>query len=376
MPKRSTGKIRILLFPTSTFYVDSRGCSLPKLCARLNKVQKIFDFIIFTRESACEPIKKHDSHDSYDNSGLRLKHRLELQYKNTLKEQHDTGVENATLDTYFVGLDVFEQIKECYWFIAGKELKNDELAVSIGSEVVVPDVVDNKFFCDAAMDSYSSLGDAFGETAENYDEKSSYDNNNDQRRFGNIAAICLLRCNLLFPEQKSDSGKYSRAIVARYIILNLCHFMTAELFAKALIREHPGRCVADTSWSGLEGERSGYSNARVCKECTELADEYGVANKFKQYTSKEVLGVIQKLCREAEEISKKSQKSYEKLIEYSLIVGGVGLTTALAAGYDTNKDTIGEYLNGHLYMVIAAGMFFAVGMIIEIMALLTDRRLP
>jgi hypothetical protein len=108
--------------------------------------------------------------------------------------------------------------------------KNDDLAIAIGSDVYVPDIPDNAFDSNAASDSYSCLGS--GVTINEID-------NNKDKPFQNIAIISLAMLGLVFPEawDKDRDIHSRRAIISRYIVTNIAHFLGGRIFARDLDRD-------------------------------------------------------------------------------------------------------------------------------------------
>jgi hypothetical protein len=132
LSEASAERIRVILFPTSTYHAYGRGCNLPKLCRLLNKSQEAFIFGVESRIPST-------ADRTYRQSGIRLRHKITLQNKKTLPGKA-ADVAQATLNSYFADLDVFEQIKESHWYVMGRALSDKEFAIAIGSEVVVPDI--------------------------------------------------------------------------------------------------------------------------------------------------------------------------------------------------------------------------------------------
>jgi hypothetical protein len=180
----------------------------------------------------------------------------------------------------------------------------------------------------------------------------------------------------LFPETNLGR-KESRGIVARYITLNICAELAERVFSRTLGHEHMARCVMEDSWSGLDAERASYSEACICQECHELAENYGTANRYGDKSVEQLISAINKMCQCAETIYKDSRKSYRNIIEVFLVVLGAGLATNLVAGYDAQTQTdVTTYINNHYYQVIGAVVFCLVGVVFGIRSILKNMFLP
>lgn len=100
LSETSAEHIRVILFPTSTYHAYSRGCNLSKLWRLLNKSQDIFIFSVEFRIPS--PADR-----TYRQSGIRLRHKITLHLPGKAAD-----VTQATLNSYFIDLDVFDQVKD------------------------------------------------------------------------------------------------------------------------------------------------------------------------------------------------------------------------------------------------------------------------
>ena len=132
----------------------------------------------------------------------------------------------------------------------------------------------------------------------------------------------------------------------------------------------------EDNWSGLDAERASYSEACICQECHELAENYGTANRYGDISVEQLINAINKMCRRAKTIYQDSRKSYRNIIEIFLIVLGAGLATNLVAGYDAAQTDVTSYINNHYYQVIGAVVFCLVGVVFGIRSILKEMFLP
>jgi hypothetical protein len=278
-------------------------------------------------------------------------------------------VEREAINSYIVDFDAFAQIKRFLERNASNGLKDDDLAIAISSDVYVPDIPDNAFDSDAASDSYSCLGS--GVTVNDTD-------NNKDKQFHNIAIISLARVGLIFPEawDKDRDVHARRAIISRYIITNIAHFLAGRIFSQDLDRDHQALCVAESNWMG--GEKASYQARGLCELCKERVKQIGIADKFNEKSNwseftkgiDDVTGVADRIDKMVEERGR-----YKYFIQLAAVVAAAGLVANLLAGY-SRESTILEYTLNHYPAVLLAILCALTAALLRIRIWYRNKRIP
>jgi hypothetical protein len=202
------------------------------------------------------------------------------------------------VDRYISDLDALRQVDifiRGYLRNCSPPFSDGDMAIVIGSQIYIPDTEEEKIYGIPELDSYSCLGNLVSLKDED---------NNNPKEFHNIGLISLTRASILFPDiwdpvpkvwllEFLESRKLkARAKIARYIILNIAHFLAARSFGKSLAREHRSRCVAETNWDSLGGELNSYSAPGVCQECCADAGKDGTANIYRRFAVSRIISAI------------------------------------------------------------------------------------
>ncbi len=355
MAAKSQAYVRVFLVPTTSYITYSQQCNINTLAALLNDSQKIFQFIVMGGKTA---------------RGLPIIKETQLKYINfNPSHRKPPDVEREAVNSYIVDLDAFTQIKRFLEKNVSNGFRDDDLAIAISSDVYVPDIPDNAFDSEAASDSYSCLGS--GVTINDID-------NNKEKQFNNIAIISLARVGLIFPEawDKDRDVHARRAIISRYIVTNIAHFLAGRIFSQDLDRDHQALCVAEANWIG--GEKASYQAKGLCELCKDCVKEVGVANKFKEIGNwsrfirgiDDVTGVAERIDKLVEERGR-----YKYFIELAAVVAAAGLVANLLAGY-SRDITIWDYSLSHYPAVSLAILGALVAAVLRIRIWYRNKRIP
>jgi len=289
---------------------------------------------------------------------------------------------------YIADLDALGQVDV---FIKGY-LRDDsvpfsyhDMVIAIGSQIYIPETEDEKIYGIPALDSYSCLGNLVSLKDEN---------NNDPKQFHNLGLISLIRAPILFPDNWDSMPKVrmleflesnnvkARARIARYVILNLAHFLVARTFGQSLAREHMARCVAEINWLSLGGELNSYAARGVCEECKAEAGNYGPANIYRRFAVSHLTKAIDAISSVANEIEGlvEEKKVHKIVIGFSMVTVAIGLLANLLAGLELHVDKVywgvGEYVTGHLPAVLLVAVFVLVGSGFALRSMMINSRLP
>jgi hypothetical protein len=283
-------RIRVVILPTDTYRVCSLGCDIHKIIKRLNRVQRCFRFVVLARASRV--------HGRLPRHGVTLMRRTRLQYRDIREAAAKTPDERRkAVDTYIEGCDAFEQIEaHASGLMAsyGEKQLGDNTVVAIGSEVVVADNDDNAFEGDAAQDAYSLQWMSEGELRQVGDHLLP---------LKNVAFISLRRLAFVFGEAVlTDNPERARAIVARYIIINLANFVGNRAFDASLFHHDLTGCLNESSWVG--GERDAYYVEGYCQRCEQQYRDMCVSPKHDRWHTEEVLAAVQRLLQVPDEIDR------------------------------------------------------------------------
>lgn len=275
----SNSPIDVYIVPTTSYNLLSKGTSLFKLCDILNKQQKkyqqSFRFYVLLAHFMLE---KDVSTKAYDNMGLVLEQKQPFENFRFNEMCHTPiGIREEARRNYIADKDAFQQITSFAASTVGRVAVQNSMIVGIGSEVISEDDRYAEVTGIAEDDAYSCLGNVMS---------TKDDNNNNEYKYQNVCYISLARAtaDAVFPELKAmpDGALTSRAIVARYITANLCHFISGRIFVKNLNRDHGALCVAESNWTSGGGERAAYAAEGLCRKCMLEIQKTGVANKYRE----------------------------------------------------------------------------------------------
>ena len=359
--------IRVFIVAAETYSVFSQGCNLKNVISRLNGSQNVFDFVAVTNER-----------EAID-SGLEISRRIDLEHTVLPLPgfSHVSNTQKEVIKNYVSDIDAFHQIE---LFITNRYMhdpapvSDTDLIIVIDSNVYVPKTTEGiaELYGEPSLDSYSCLGNLVSMEDEN---------NNDPKQFHGIAIISLARSSILFPEIWEGMSKINaRAKIARYIIVNIAHFLAARSFGESLVHEHMSRCVAETNWQG--GESVSYSARGLCEQCRAYAGKSGPANMFKRFQVRDLAKAINDITGVANKIDRliEERKIHTVMIVFSMITLSLGVFANLLAGFEINlKDPylgLGAYGWKHLPASLLTAMAFLVGLGLFGRWVTINRRLP
>jgi hypothetical protein len=200
--RRASVRIRVLLIPTSTFYMCNYGCDLHKLAKVLNGAQGSYEFVV--------PLPKPNKKIARTpRLGINLTKRRPLSNHTIREAASKTLTERRiSVSTYITVFDAAEQCLNYAEHVVGqgtaKPLSDEDIIVVIGGEVVVPDVGDNEFEGDAEFDAYSCISvtkyDLDGTITKTSEGIDILDFNEALTPGQSVAHVSLRRLPKIFPE--------------------------------------------------------------------------------------------------------------------------------------------------------------------------------
>jgi hypothetical protein len=340
--------IQVFLIPTRNIDLYSHGIDLAKLAEYLN------GSIRHSLHSCCLQFKVILDKSVDNTFGRQAEYKyLGLDLKQIQPFRHFELAASGTTtsnnlkvarETAIVDLDAFEQLQACARSEVRKHPASYAIIVGIGSGVISEDRADAEWTGIREEDAYSCLGDIM-----------TYDvtDNDTDRTFRNVCYISLARAysKTVFGPRLSEphlKKPAQRAIIARYLIANIAHALSAILFRQPLPREHNALCVAETAWSG--GELESYSATRLCESCRRMAQTGGLARYYVATLRdwETAYRCIESVTQVSTMIDKDVSfyDRYNRWVDFTIAAGLIGTFFALLVAYDS-KDPLPAFLEAH-----------------------------
>lgn len=349
--------VQVFLIPTTAIYEYGFEIDLLALSSRINSTLKSsqFQFRVILKDRVQD---KYVSPKIYRSDGLKLRHTRDFEnFVPATNVTFSVGFQ-AARRTSIVDLDAFDQVKEWARPALLELPASPAILVGVGSEVVGPDDPEEEWTGIGEQDAYSCLVDIRTDRT-----------NDDPRESQYICHISLARAYSsevyrLYLWDPQTSKRRKRAIIERYIIVNVAMALANFLFQKPLVGECGNVCVANTNTMG--GEQVSYIAEGLCDICRHEARGYGLAQNLRGAlaTVDEAFEAIEQLCRAPPAIDHEVGKLelLDKLREIALVVVATGLVVALFAAYDVNQ-LLSDYLKAHwpaeVAVVVLALLWYA-----------------